>query len=227
MLTTIYRTYIVYRHTLHTHTLYTRIHTCTHTHPHTHTCTHTRTHTRTHTHTHTCTRTHTHTRAHTHTHARTHTHTHTHARAHTRARAHTHARARTHTHTHTHTMAVSLIHNSSNAVEPEDFIPDAGSPPGLHLMLVVEQLLPGHTPAVVQLTVGEDPQEGVLASVHIPHHCHPRVGGREGGRESRKGEQYNKNRPLICVLCSNFVCSQRTHDQNPVYGSREQRTTHT
>ena len=72
------------------------------------------------------------------------------------------------------TMSVSLVHNSSLAVKPEDVITNTGSSSRLHLMLVTEQSLSCCPPTIVQLPVGEHPQQCALASIHIPNYCNPK-----------------------------------------------------
>lgn len=79
-------------------------------------------------------------------------------------------------------------------VEAQDVIPHTAGPAALHLMFVSEELLPGEPPAVVQLPVGQHPQQGALTCIHVTHHRYPERGGegekeREGERERGGGEE--------------------------------------
>lgn len=53
-------------------------------------------------------------------------------------------------------MAVRLVHNVALAVKAQDVIAHAAGTARLNLVLVTEELLPGKTTAIVQLSVGKD-----------------------------------------------------------------------
>lgn len=40
-------------------------------------------------------------------------------------------------------------------------------------MFVSEELLACEASAVVQLPVGQNPQQGALPRIHVPYYCHP------------------------------------------------------
>lgn len=70
-------------------------------------------------------------------------------------------------------MAVRLVHHVALTVKAQDVIAHAAGTARLNLMLVTEELLPGKTTSIVQLSMGEDTQQSALPSIHITNHCDP------------------------------------------------------
>ena len=63
----------------------------------------------------------------------------------------------------------------SGAVEADDVVTDAGGAARLDLVQVPEEVESGAPPPVVQLALGQYPQQGALAGVHVPQHRQPHV----------------------------------------------------
>jgi len=61
-------------------------------------------------------------------------------------------------------------------VKTQDIIAHTAGPATLHFMFVSKELLASKASAIVQLTVGQDPEQRALPRVHVAYHGHP--GGR-------------------------------------------------
>lgn len=75
-------------------------------------------------------------------------------------------------------VAVGFVDHVALAVKAQDVVAHAAGAAGLDLVLVAEEFLPSKAPAVVQLPVGQDTQQGALPCVHIADHCYPAGGGK-------------------------------------------------
>jgi len=59
-------------------------------------------------------------------------------------------------------------------VKAQDIVAHTAGPATLHLVFVSEELLPGKTPPVVQLSVRQHSQQSALTSIHVTHDCNPK-----------------------------------------------------
>lgn len=59
-------------------------------------------------------------------------------------------------------------------VKTQDIIAHTAGPAALYFMFVSKELLASEASTIVQLTVGQNPQQSALPCVHISHHRHPR-----------------------------------------------------
>ena len=64
------------------------------------------------------------------------------------------------------TNARGVIHNLSLGVKAQNLVTDRRSPSRLYLVQVAEEVESSSSPAIVQLSLSEDPQESTLASLH-------------------------------------------------------------
>lgn len=75
-------------------------------------------------------------------------------------------------------------------VKTQDIIADAARPAALHFMFVSKELLASKASAVVQLTMGQNPQQSALPRVHIPYHRHSGDKRKENMRRENSTEKY-------------------------------------
>lgn len=67
----------------------------------------------------------------------------------------------------------ALAAHLSLLVKTQDIIAHTAGPAALHFMFVSKELLASEASTIVQLTMGQNPQQSALPRVHIPYHRHP------------------------------------------------------
>ena len=63
----------------------------------------------------------------------------------------------------------------ARTVEAKDFVTDAGRPARLDLVQMSEKIQPGATSTVVELSLGQNAEDGALARVDIPQDGKPQI----------------------------------------------------
>ncbi len=85
-------------------------------------------------------------------------------------------------------------------VKTQDIIAHTAGPATLHFMFVSKELLASEASAVVQLTVGQNPQKSALPRVHIPYHRHSGDKIKENMESKNNRYQYREVYVVILVV---------------------------
>ena len=76
---------------------------------------------------------------------------------------------------HSLTMTLWFIHHLSLTIKSQNVITDTRGTTRLHLVFVSEQFLPGMSPAIIQLSMSQHPQQCALTSINITDNSNPKM----------------------------------------------------
>ena len=107
-------------------------------------------------------------------------------------------------------MNASRLYGSVEAhlsllIKTQDIVAHAARPAALHFVLVPKELLASEASAVVQLAVGQNPQQSALPSIHIPNNRHSADEMKEKSERVRKREKERKREREKGVSLDNYM----------------------